>query len=111
MDLIKDLWRGEVPLSKTFWLFGWGVILLLNLSILYIDSQIDILTNYFAAIVFVSLLLFGVIYSPFIFIAIWRSANKYQGLQRYAIIAKIFVIVGWSNYLKDFLAIAEQFAK
>ena len=103
MGLIRELWRGNVPLSRTFWGFLVGVILLLEAPkvTLAVDPVIssyarfhpDILTTVSGVIFWI--LLF---YWPFILIAIWRSANKYQGLQRYAILAKIFVIVGWRDY-------------
>jgi hypothetical protein len=41
----------------------------------------------------------------FINVAIWRSANKYQGPRRYAILAKIMVIVSWGALIKEALDI------
>ena len=50
---------------------------------------------------FFSLIVFSIIYGPFILIAIWRSANKYQGMQRVSILAKIMVIIGWVRYFQS----------
>jgi len=109
MDLIRELWRGNVPLSITFWRFGVGVSLLLNAALLYAQFQPDILTTVGGLICFLLTLLFSIIYSPFILIAIWRSANKYQGLQRYAVLAKIMVISGWGNYFRSLAEFAKEF--
>lgn len=80
MELIKDLWRGNVPLSRTFWVFGFGVNLLLTIALLYLNFQPNLLTTKSGAVFYLLVLLFSVIYGPFILIGIWRSANKHQGL-------------------------------
>jgi len=98
MQLIRDLWRGDVTLGKTFWLFGFGVNLLLTIIFLFFNNQPDILAILPGKIFFFSLLVFSIIYGPFVLIAIWRSANKYQGLPRFAILAKIMAIFGWVKY-------------
>jgi len=97
MDLIKKLWRGDVALSTTFWLFGVGVHVLLAITFSYLERQPDILTTEVGKTVYLLLALVAITYGPFILIAIWRSANKYQGLQRYAIAAKFMVIFAGAN--------------
>jgi len=111
MDLIKDLWRGDVPLSRTFWVFGFGVNLLLTIAFLYLNPQPDLLTTTIGAIFYLLLLLFSLVYGPFILIGIWRSANKYQGLQRNAIAAKIMVIIGWSRYFQSLAEIGKDLSR
>lgn len=110
MDLIKELWRGNVSLSRAFWLFGFGVNLLFTIAFLYLIFQPDLLTTKIGAIFYLLLLLFYIIYGPFILISIWRSANKYQGLQRYAIAAKIMVIIGWGRYFQSLAELAKEFS-
>ncbi|TAK08158.1 hypothetical protein EPO44_03005 [bacterium] len=110
MDLIKELWRGDVPLSTAFWRFGFGVNFLLNAAFLYLNFQPDILTTAIGMIFFLLLLLFFIVYGPFILIAIWRSANKYQGFQRNAVAAKIVVILGWGRYLQSLAEFAKEFS-
>jgi len=102
MDLIKNLWRGDVPLREAFWIFGSSVGFLLNISLLYLGSHEEIVTAVPGAFLILLLAIVLYIYSPFILIGIWRSANKYQGLKRYAIAAKIAVILGWANYVRSF---------
>lgn len=110
MDLIKELWRGNVPLSTTFWLFGFGVNLLLNISMLYLNLQPDLVTTKIGLVFFLLLLSVYVVYGPFILISVWRSANKYQGLRGYAIAAKYMVVVGWGRYLQLLAELAKKFS-
>jgi phosphoglycerol transferase MdoB-like AlkP superfamily enzyme len=110
MELIKELWRGDIPLSRTFWLFGFGVNLLLTIALLYLSFQAEILTTTIGMIFYFLLLLCSILYGPFILIAIWRSANKYQGFQRNAIAAKIMVIIGWGKYLQSLAELAKEFS-
>ena len=109
MDLIKDLWRGNVPLSRTFWIFYFGVNLLLNISLLYLNLT-DLVTTKIGLVFFLLLLSVSVAYGPFILISVWRSANKYEGLQRYTIAAKFMVLFGWIRYLQLLLGWAKEFS-
>jgi hypothetical protein len=108
MDLIKSLWRGDISLAKTFWLFGFCVNLLFSAGINYfIIMNKHALSTSAGFISLWVLIIFSLLYAPFIYISIWRSANKYRGLQRYAIAAKIMVIIGWSRYIMEVLSIFE----
>ena len=106
MDLMKSLWRGDISLVKTFWLFGFCVNLLfiagINYFLIVNKQALSTSAGYISLWVFI---IFSLIYAPFIYISIWRSANKYQGLQRYAIAAKIMVIIGWGRYIMEILSI------
>jgi hypothetical protein len=100
MDLIRALWRGEVSLAKTYWLFGFCVNVLLIISVSYISYNEQLLSTVVG--IFLCWMFIGIslIYSPFILISTWRSANKYIGPNAWAILAKIMVIVGWGSYFK-----------
>ena len=103
MDLIKDLWRGDVPLVKTFWIFGFGPPLCAAIILRYLLFDQKIIATIPGTYLLWFLILFHYIYNPFILTAIWASANKYQGLRWYAIAAKIAVILGWVGYLRSFV--------
>jgi len=105
MDLIKDLWRGDVPLVKTYWLFGVAVGILFNVAFIYIEYQPAAFASAFGQVFVLGLAVFVFVYSAFICVAIWRSANKYQGLQRYTVLAKISVIFGVMGIIKTLLEI------
>ncbi len=108
MELIRDLWHGDIPLSKTFWLFGVCVRGLFKLIFLYFGFQPQILSTAFGFAFFWLLNIVGIIYGPFIFISIWRSANKYKGLSRYPAMANFVVIFfGWGGYIRDLIEIGK----
>lgn len=94
MDLIRDLWRGDVPLVKTYWLFVVVVGIFFRIIFAYIEYQDALFNTAPGAIFVLAFVVFVFVYSIFIAYAIWKSANKYNGLQRYAILAKIAVIFG-----------------
>lgn len=100
MDTIKLLWRGDIHLARTFWLYGFGVNLLLvatmNYFLFYNKQALSSSVGYIGIWVLIS---FSIIYFPYIFVSIWRSANNYQGLKLYAIAAKVMVILGSCRYL------------
>ena len=94
MELIKDLWRGDVPLVKTYWLFGVVVGILLNFSFTYIEYRPAVFASFLGMVFVLGLVAFAFIYSAFICVAIWRSADKYPGARRNVILAKIAVVLG-----------------
>ncbi len=100
MDLIRDLWRGDVPLVKTYWLFGVVAGIFFNISFTYIEFQSAAFSAGLGAIFVFGFVVFYFAYTAFISFGIWRSANKYQGLQRYAIFAKFTVILGLISLIK-----------
>ena len=93
MDLIKALWRGDVALVKTYWLFGVVAGIIFNIVFAYIEHQSALYSTVLGGLFVLALVVFVFAYSIFICFAIWRSANKYRGLQRYAILAKVAVIL------------------
>ncbi len=106
MNLIKSLWRGEVSLAKTYWIFGICINVLLFISLSYILNNEQLFSTSPGKLVFWMLLVFSLVYTPFTLICIWRSANKYTGTKAWPILAKIMVIIGWMSYIKETLEIA-----
>jgi hypothetical protein len=96
------LWRGEIPLVKTYWIYGCLVGLVIRLIspaltyILVANSQS--LSAFDVSFISYLWVLITVLYSVFILIAIWRSANKYELVKPTrrgnAGLAKASVIVG-----------------
>ena len=122
---IKDIWRGDIPLRKTFWVYfvlvnGFiGAIYhyrgfhhidqgfypthkaIRELAFYYLSNQNTVFWG-------IAALLFGiifVIYQIFIVVSIWRSANNYQGPSVWATLAKAGVIFGVLISIRDFLII------
>ncbi|MCS5420555.1 MULTISPECIES: hypothetical protein [Psychrilyobacter] len=93
-SLIRALWYGDIPLVITYWQFGVIANIFFNIIFAYIEHE-NIGFSTKVGFIFVFILnVFVFIYTVFICVAIWRSANKYEGLQRYAILAKISVLSG-----------------
>lgn len=105
MELIKNLWRGDIPLAKAYWLFGVLPGIIFNVAFRYAQGEGAILTSQLAALFFLGIVLLFYVYSGFICVAIWRSATKYRGMARYAILAKIAVILGAMALIKTALDI------
>ncbi len=85
MTQVAALWRGEVPLAKTSWLYGVvGVLLLtapvLILPILGFGPQLRELL--------IALSVVALPYTAFIAVAIWRAADNYQGRRAWSFVAK-----------------------
>ena len=93
-NIVKALWRGHVPLWKTYWLFG----VLVNSAILIIIGLIitccsDYVLSTNIKLFWTTIIMaYAIWYPPFILIAVWRSANNYKGNKRWAGLAKIAVI-------------------
>ena len=89
------LWRGEVPLGRTYWVFGVLFLGLLALPGYFIvpgssgiEPQASIVFGRMAYAIFVFA------YTVFISVAIWRSAGRYEGPQIRAVLARVMVVVG-----------------
>jgi hypothetical protein len=93
MNLIKKLWRGEIPLWQTFWLYG--VLFPIVVLILY-PIPLKILVHFifiYMVYIFAFFIVMGLLYPVVIFVAIWRSAGKYEGRKIWMWLLKILVVV------------------
>lgn len=76
-SVLKNLWEGNVPLVKTFWIYYVVVIIALNM----LRSVVMVLG------------FLPDLWSIFMVLPVWRAADKYQGQAAYGWIAKIFVVL------------------
>ena len=104
MSLAKQLWRGDIPLGTTYWLFGAGPNIVLFATRMYLESDKEFAATPEGTSIALGLTLFGAAYAVFIGVAIWRSATKYQGQQWLAVLAKVAVVLGWMRLLSDLLS-------
>lgn len=89
--------KGEISLPVTYWVFGY----IANILFLAIQSymlecvkqkgQWDSIYDFF---IFWSFSIFAIIYSIFICIAIWNSADNYKGRKLWATLSKAAVLLG-----------------
>ena len=90
--MITRLWRGEITLWKTFWLFGVGGGLALELPIFSVMMALTDVPDDTTALVFLSALSFLLVYLTWVFVGIWRASSRYQGEKIWAVLAKIAVV-------------------
>ena len=95
--MITQLWRGEIPLWKTFWLFGAGGGLAIGLPIFGAMLALTDVPDDTTASVFLAALGFLLVNLTWVFVGIWRAANKYQGEKAWVVLAKIAVVAGTFN--------------
>lgn len=89
MSTLRALWRGEVPLVTAWWVWN---VLVGNLLIGQGGaSLVGAIGSLFLAIVYIAL---ASIFSVFLLVAIWRSANNYKGSKFWAVIAKALCVIG-----------------
>ncbi len=93
MDLVKALWRGDIPLVVTYWLYGVLGSLLLRIPLLIWEEYPP--TSPVLAGVVLAYFVMIVVYTVFIAVAIWRAATKYKGSSWWwSGLAKIAVVAG-----------------
>jgi hypothetical protein len=93
---LKSLWRGEIQLQKTFWLFGIVTLLLFSFTFIVSQEIIAAITGKVlnAPFYFDCFLVFiFIVYGIFIIVSIWRSANKYRGHRKWSRLAKVTSII------------------
>ena len=95
--MITQLWRGEIPLWKTFWLFGVGGGLVLGLPIFSAMLALTDVPDDITAMVFLAALGFLLVYLTWVFVGIGRASNKYSGERIWVVLAKIAVVAGTFN--------------
>jgi hypothetical protein len=82
------LWRGELALGITFWLFGFGGGLFLGLPLFAAILALTDVPDETSALIFVAALGFFLVYLIWVSVGIWRSASRYQGDSIWIVCAK-----------------------
>ena len=105
-NVFVALWRGDVPLVQTYWLWGALVVFLFKLPLLWTE---DSLTNVETVSLTYSGFLVGyslvvIFYGFFISVAIWRSAGKYPGPRKWYYLARI---ASFYSFLSSIKSLAE----
>jgi hypothetical protein len=95
LDLARTLWRGDLPLWKTYWGFGFLGSLFFVAAVTYIDTN----SLHFFALSGAASLSWAVRatalgYGVLLWVAIWRSAGKYTGPGVYSGLARTSVVLG-----------------
>ena len=90
MAIVSALWRGQVPLARTAWLYG-GLLLAALLSPLFVLAAAQ--SPWLNSPLILPLCLFVLLYAAFIAVAIWRSADNYGGWVAWKALAKGSVLL------------------
>ena len=107
-NLIIRLYRGDISLPITYWVFGIGTGLIFKLCSFFIESNLTqiILIDY--GLIFIKAFYWiGIIISLFMMVAIWRSANKYEKSPGWASVAKVIVVL---NVIIIFITLYNQYS-
>jgi hypothetical protein len=88
-SLLQSLWYGEVPLWRTYWIYGVVFTQLVfglggALLVVLVGSRL-------VAVVYLACLAVAIV---FILVSIWRSAGNYTGPRIWALLARIACIFG-----------------
>lgn len=98
MAVMGSVWRGEVSLGRTSWLYFLLGILLLKVPFILWQPGSSLIELLLTVIVLA--------YGVFISVAIWRSTNKYKGRAVYGALAKFVIVLGILRFLSDLLSAA-----
>lgn len=99
MPTVTAIWRGEIPLPKIVWFYGFmGSIVLalpVNLSTVAGAAPSNNVMVFYCAII--------ILYTIFVSIAIWKSASRYRGLFVWPLISKLSVAIVLAAMVGSFL--------
>ncbi len=93
MTQVAALWRGQVPLAKTGWLYGLIGLLFLIVPLALVPS---LGLGPSPRELILALSMATLLYATFIAVAIWRAASNYQGRRAWRLLAKgsvLFVVL------------------
>ena len=104
MNIVRSLWKGEIRLVITYWIYGVVGGVVFNVLFALFESTGVYESDEFGVLGVVGLLLLvsWIVYSVLVFVGIWRSANNYQGPGHWAALAKIMVVVGAVSVVVEF---------
>jgi hypothetical protein len=102
MRWIGQLWRGEIALSRAFWIFGVLVPIILVIVAIVLSWAVMILLLFFAfsgpgapeglsdgvVVVLVAMAVLTLAYQVVACVGVWRSAERYSGKPIYSILAR-----------------------
>ncbi|WP_027362288.1 hypothetical protein [Halodesulfovibrio aestuarii] len=103
MEILKKLWRGELPLYITFWFFGMVIGTVVSFFVNKYALQVQKLSDASR----VSCLMAALFYTGFLCVALWRSAENYQGAPLWSIGARFYSAI----LLMSFVSFAVEIVK
>ena len=89
----NNLEAGNYSLAQTYWLYGVVVGFILAIPIIFITSA-PLVGTYVLVVA---------IYQMAVLLGIWRSAKKYNGAKVWAVLAKLYAILGWLTLISSLI--------
>ncbi len=91
-NYIIRLFRGDISLKITFWIWFIIINIVLSKSIEFLFNKQTIKELNISSYLVIIISIIYSLYLLFVFIAIWRSSTKYNGPKLWSILSKIVVI-------------------
>lgn len=104
MSFVKKLWRGDVPLYITFWLFG----MIVGTVVSFFVSKYALRAPDGLTIAKVVWTVIALLYTGFMCVALWRCSNKYIGAPVWGICGRIYSAILFMSFM-SFLVKAFNF--
>ena len=86
--LVARLWRGDVSLARTYWLYGILANVVFRAAIAFAIGHVTL-------VLLLPLLFTYLAYCVFISVAIWRATGRYQGHRGWRDLARCVVALNW----------------
>lgn len=92
IDKLKSLWAGEVPLPEAFWQYAVVYGLLVN----FVATCLSLILAVAGASpwVYVAVFFLPTPYNVLATVAVWRSAERYEGPRKWADLARAVTLIG-----------------
>jgi hypothetical protein len=87
-SLVRNLWAGNIPLAKAFWEYGLLYSILLNAATTMGSLALWSMDQMVLGMI---VHLLPMPYTILTLVAVWRSADKYQGDQMWATAARVAI--------------------
>jgi len=94
MGILARLWRGELPLYITFWVFG----IILG-TVISACVNIYALAGHTTSLVRLGWLFIALVYTGIMCVALWRSADKYKGAAIWSIGARFYSAILFMSFV------------
>ena len=95
MGTLAKLWRGELPLYITFWFFGMIIGTVVSVFVNKYALEAHNTTNTMRVV----WLLVALLYTGFMCVALWRSADKYKGAPVWSIGARFYSAILFMSFI------------
>ncbi len=97
MEALAKMWRGEVSLVKTFWLWGIATIVGLSVGMQFVFLQMALAGLGRLLQLGIVIAAAGVAYQFVVSVGVWRSAGRYTGSRLWAISARAVSVISFAS--------------